>query len=138
MQIPNPSHKPDWATRKRPYSAHRTSYRSESQDAFAQSEYLCDPAGKDVNAVPLMQTGTTKNTRHVPGYAGYIPKTDFNETAFEHSKGRAPRSQVNKENVADNQLNRLPGYAGFRPKSAVNQRGNLRPMCLSTEGERFA
>ena len=77
-QAPNPSQKPEWAMRKRPYSAHRTAYRSEAQDAFAQREYLCDLGQKEARQAPLLQTGTTKDTGHVPGYAGYIPKTDFN------------------------------------------------------------
>lgn len=29
--------------------------------------------------------GTTKTTSHIPGYNGYLPKTDINEKAIIHS-----------------------------------------------------
>ena len=28
--------------------------------------------------------GTTKTTSHIPGYNGYLPKTDLNPTAIVH------------------------------------------------------
>jgi len=32
---------------------------------------------------------------------------------------------------------RIPGYGGYKPMSAINDRGTLRPVCLSTDGEKF-
>ena len=36
-----------------------------------------------------------------------------------------------------NSMRRLPGYAGHLPASTKNDRGDLRPRCLTTVGEKF-
>ena len=35
--------------------------------------------------------GTTKTTSHIPGYNGYLPKTDLNPTAILQGLGEATR-----------------------------------------------
>ena len=81
--------------------------------------------------------GTFKVTSHIPGYSGFIPGTDLNQTATQQSKGEQPRSTIIKSNVVDNLHVKLPGYMGHTPASVVNDRGTIRPKCLSTQGESF-
>ncbi len=35
--------------------------------------------------------GTTKTTNHIPGYNGYLPKTDLNPIAIMQGLGQEPR-----------------------------------------------
>ena len=35
--------------------------------------------------------GTTKTTNHIPGYNGFLPKTDLNPKALTHGTGEQPR-----------------------------------------------
>lgn len=81
--------------------------------------------------------GTTKTTSHIPGYNGYIPKTDLNPTAVAHGAGVDTRTTIIKNNIVENFSVKVPGYQGHKPMSVVNDRGTLRPMCLSTTGERY-
>lgn len=81
--------------------------------------------------------GTTKATNHIPGYNGFIPKSDLNPKAVEHGTGYSSRDTIIKQNIVENHQRRLPGFSGHLPMSAVNDRGNVRPMCLSPEGETF-
>lgn len=46
--------------------------------------------------------GTTKTTSHIPGYCGYIPKTDLNPTAVSHGVGERPRTTFIKNNIVEN------------------------------------
>ena len=48
-----------------------------------------------------------------------------------------PRETIIKQNIVENYNLRLPGYGGHKPMSALNDRGRLRPQCLTTTGERF-
>ena len=40
--------------------------------------------------------GTTKTTTHIPGYNGFIPKTDFNPTAVGQSATLGARETIIK------------------------------------------
>ena len=40
-----------------------------------------DKAGRAQNEHHELTMGTTKTTTHIPGYNGFIPKTDFNPSA---------------------------------------------------------
>jgi hypothetical protein len=51
--------------------------------------------------------------------------------------GVVPRETIIKQNIVENYNLRLPGYGGHKPMSALNDRGTLRPECLTTTGERF-
>lgn len=51
--------------------------------------------------------------------------------------GEAPRATIIKQNIVENYSVKIPGYAGHMPMSVLNDRGNLRPNCLSTDGEAF-
>ena len=81
--------------------------------------------------------GTTKTTNHIPGYNGYLPKTDLNPTAILQRTGEVARNTIIKQNIVENYQVRIPGYSGHNPMSVLNDRGSLRPNCLSTTGETF-
>jgi hypothetical protein len=76
-------------------------------------------------------------TQHIPGYNGFLPKADMNETALKQSIGLNTRETIIKQNIVENYNMRIPGYGGHKPMSAINDRGALRPVCLSTAGETF-
>ena len=77
-------------------------------------------------------------TTHIPGYNGFIPKSDFNEKALEQSKLEGKdRNTIVKQNIVENYTVKLPGYSGHKPMSTVNDRGVPRPNCLNTNGESF-
>ena len=48
-----------------------------------------------------------------------------------------PFMNVLKINHLDNYSTRIPGYQGHVPANPSNIKGNLRPYCLSTNGEKF-
>lgn len=81
--------------------------------------------------------GTSKTTSHIPGYGGFIPKTDVNDKAIDQSQGVNTRETFIKQNIVENHCVRVPGYGGYKPTSVINDRGNLRPYCLTTTGEAF-
>lgn len=82
--------------------------------------------------------GTTKVTSNIPGYGGYLVKTDLNEEALHHGKHHYTRDLMKaKVNVNDNFNVRIPGYSGYKPLSCLNDRGVVRPKLFSTEGEKF-
>lgn len=90
------------------------------------------------NEVHELTVGTTKVTSHIPGYNGYIPKSDFNDKALQQSKLQgASRNTIVKQNIVENYSVKLPGYSGHMPMSTINDRGTIRPNCLSTQGESF-
>ena len=81
--------------------------------------------------------GTTKTTTHIPGYNGFIPRTDFNPSAIQQSSTLGARETIIKQNMIENYQVKLPGYAGHKPSNAINEKGEIRPQCLNTMGERF-
>ena len=94
-------------------------------------------ATKQDNKVNDLSVGSTKVTKHIPGYNGFIPQIDVNPTVIEQSKGEQTRQTIIKQNIVENYCVKLPGYQGHAPMSVINDRGNIRPSCLSTEGESF-
>ena len=54
--------------------------------------------------------GTTKTTTHIPGYNGFIPKTDFNPLAVKQSQMEGDRATIVKQNIIENYCVKLPGY----------------------------
>ena len=81
--------------------------------------------------------GTTQVTKHIPGYNGFIPKTDLNPDAIKHGVGEKERQTFIKNNIGENFHVKIPGYSGYKPMSVLNERGTIRPHCLSTAGESF-
>lgn len=84
-----------------------------------------------------LNIGTTKTTSHIPGYNGYIPKTDLNPAARDQGKCGVTRATIIKQNIVENYQVKVPGYSGHKPMSVLNDRGSIRPNCLSTAGEAF-
>lgn len=79
--------------------------------------------------------GSTKMSNFIPGYSGFIPK-DYkrpNETAIND-----PLIKYSKTNHLLNYKLRIPYYSGHIPLNAKNHKGNARPFCLSTQGEKFS
>lgn len=89
----------------------------------------------DINDLTM---GTTKVTSHIPGYGGFLVKTDLNDKAIDHSKSNLSRPIMkNKINLNENFNVKVPGYAGHKPMSCLNDRGSVRPQLFSTHGETF-
>ena len=66
-----------------------------------------------------------------------MPKTDMNEKAIDQALGQQTRETIIKQNIVENHSIRIPGYGGYKPMSVVNDRGEVRPNCLTTTGEKF-
>lgn len=66
-----------------------------------------------------------------------MPKTDLNPTAVIQGLGEGARQTIIKQNIVENYSVKIPGYQGHKPMSVVNDRGTIRPNCLSTVGEQF-
>lgn len=94
-------------------------------------------AQKTANKVNDLSVGSTKVTHHIPGYNGFIPQIDVNDKVIDHSKGEKTRNTIVKQNIVENYCVKLPGYQGHYPMSVINDRGAIRPSCLSTQGETF-
>lgn len=84
-----------------------------------------------------LTVGTTKTTTHIPGYNGFIPKTDFNPLAVEQATTLGARNTIVKQNMIENYCVKMPGYSGHKPMNAINEKGTIRPNCLNTGGESF-
>jgi hypothetical protein len=94
-------------------------------------------ADKLTNELNTLSVGTTKVTTHIPGYNGFIPKTDFNPLAVAQASTLDARETIVKQNMIENYSVKLPGYAGHKPMNGNNERGLIRPNCLNTAGETF-
>ena len=80
--------------------------------------------------------GTTKpTTAFIPGYGGYVPTNRFK---YNMDYIKDPYFNINKTNPLLNYLIRIPNYQGYVPKIVTNIKGNQRPHCFSTEGEKFS
>ena len=70
--------------------------------------------------------GTTRVTRHVPGYSGFIAEAPHNIDALSASDGVVARTDEKKRMLlaSVDQYSRgvVPGYTGWRPQEPVNYR----------------
>lgn len=133
------NHRPDWAVPRRHYSSMRGCYVTEKETSYQSPERLMNRDSTSLSPPNIRELteGTTKSTRHLPGYTGFINKSSLQVTAAEHSKAESPR-HIDKNLLSANQLRRLPSYAGYsKPEDPRNDRGNIRPFCLKPEGETF-
>lgn len=78
---------------------------------------------KITNEKDELNIGTAKVTCNIPGYTGFIPKTDFNAKAIEQSMVAQTRQTFIKQNIVENYQVKLPGYQGHKPMGAMNERG---------------
>lgn len=132
-----------WSLPREAYSSQRSFMQTEFNISYGAHgddprTKLPHDATKQTHAPHELTMGTTQVTTHLPGYSGFIPKSDFNQRAVEQSKleGRN-RTTIVKENIVENFAVRISGYGGHQPLSSANDRGVIRPHCLSTEGETF-
>lgn len=58
------------------------------------NKFSQDEKGRQTNIVDDMTHGTTKVTRDLPGYTGFIPNVDVNKRAISQSKHEFPRDLV--------------------------------------------
>lgn len=65
--------------------------------------------------------GTSQASAQIPGYSGFIPKSDCNEHARGHGFGKDTRQSL-KETLFDCYRKVVPGYTGFQPDSVHNVR----------------
>jgi len=68
-----------------------------------------------------MLTGTTRDTYHIPGYAGHIPLSKRNPIVQQQGDAKVPREI--KNNLRLIYSHDLPGYTGHQPKAARNDIG---------------
>ena len=87
-QQPSRVSRPLWSLPREAYSSQRAFFKTEYHSSFGKQgedprDKLPHDATKMTNAVHELTMGTTKVTGHIPGYNGYIPKSDFNTKAIE-------------------------------------------------------
>lgn len=90
------SRRPLWSINRTAYSSSRGKYVTEFADSFGQKGHnprniLPYDATRQENKVNDLSVGSTKVTKHIPGYNGFIPQVDFNERCKEQSKGELTR-----------------------------------------------
>lgn len=82
----------------------------------------------------ILGKGTSKTTFNLPGYGGFLPK---NQQQKHNTNITDPYSNLLKTNHILNYKVRVPRYQGHMSINPVNIKGNPRPYCLSTEGEKL-
>ena len=138
----NQSQRPLWSINRIGYTSSRGAYNTEFRDTIGvfghnPKDVLPAESTKQDNIKNELSLRTQKVTAHIPGYSGFIPQTEINAHAVKQSEGEATRQTIIKQNIVENQHVRVPGYQGHKTMSVVNDRGNIRPKCLSTQGESF-
>jgi hypothetical protein len=138
----NQSSRPTWSINRQAYSSGRGTYKTEFQSSIGTNgmkprDKLNFESETMDNKEDELTVGTTKVTKHIPGYNGFIPSVDINENAVKQSKGTNVRHTIIKQNIVENYNVRIPGYAGTMPMSVTNDRGAARGNCFSTAGETF-
>ena len=141
QEKPNKSTRPEWSLPRRPIAT--VAYPQPlSETQFSLGTYGQNPRDKlpyDSSGFRKWQhemtAGTSKASDAIPGYQGHIPKQICATKAYQHGQLKQPRDTWIKQNIVENFHTRVPGYCGHRPMSCINDRGNIRPFCLSTKGE---
>lgn len=137
------SQRPFWSYPKREHVARRTFFKTEYENTLGTyghnpRKILNHESTKMEPEVNELTIGSTKVTSHIPGYGGFLVKTDLNDKALEHTKNNNARHLMkNKMNLNENFNVKIPGYSGHKPFSCLNDRGTVRPQLFSTHGEKF-
>ena len=136
------SRRPLWSINRQAYSSSRGTYKTEFQETIGKNghnprDVLPHDATKQSNQKNELTMGTLKVTEHIPGYSGFMPNVEINESAWNQSLGKQSRTTIIKQNIVQNYHVKLPGYQGHSSMSVVNDRGVCRPNCLNKEGESF-
>ena len=90
-----------WSINRQAYSSSRGRYLTEFADAFGNHghnprDILPSDSTKQGNKVNDLSVGSTKVTNHIPGYNGFIPQVDTNQTVIDQSKGEKTRNTIVK------------------------------------------
>jgi len=77
------SERPVWSLPREAYTSKRSYFKTEygnSIGTYGQNprDKLPSDSTKQSNEIHELTMGTTKVTTHIPGYTGFIPKSDFN------------------------------------------------------------
>jgi len=84
------SQRPIWSLPRQAYSSKRSFFQTEYSRSLGTYGYnprdkLNAESTKLSNDQDELNIGTTKTTDHMPGYSGFVPKTDFNAEAVAQS-----------------------------------------------------
>lgn len=136
------SQRPVWSYPRQAYSSKRSYFQTEFQKSIGTHGHnprakLPGESESQGNEHHELTVGTTKTTTHIPGYNGFIPKTDFNAGAVAQASTLGNRNTIIKQNIIENYSVKVPGYSGHKPMSCANEKGTIRPNCLDTTGEQF-
>mmetsp|Transcript_21130 Transcript_21130/g.18739 ORF Transcript_21130/g.18739 Transcript_21130/m.18739 type:complete len:303 (+) Transcript_21130:6-914(+) len=135
--------RPFWSYPKRNHVARRTFFKTEYENKMGNYGHnprnvLNHKSTKLEPEISDLTMGTTKVTSHIPGYGGFLVRTDLNEKALGQTKNNITKNLMkNKTNMNENFNVKLPGYSGHKPLSFANEKGNPRPNLFSTHGEKF-
>jgi hypothetical protein len=92
---------------------------------FGSDPCLRATAGPNVRGNPIttaeLNAGTTRLSRHLPGFMGHVPASTFGPAA-EQGLGHASRdSFLGHTNLNQNYSRHVPGTSVYMPTSAINQ-----------------
>lgn len=59
-----------------------------------------------------LKEGTTQNTKHIPGYQGFMPNRNTSLQGHEQGLGMDKRTTWMKQNIIQYYHTKIPGYAG--------------------------
>lgn len=122
--------RPSWLVSKT--SAHKVlhGHSSRSSHHIDYGTYGHDPLHRPyvrktgmASTTSDLMTGTSRDTHHVPGYCGFIPRAGNNPQAVHQGDGLQSRS--NREDLRLYHKDDLPGYTGHKPDSCANYRGKM-------------
>lgn len=82
----------------------------------------------------ILGLGTTKVSTYISGYKGFIPK---DSQPIYSTIEKDPYISLLKANHLINYNTRIPNYSGSKTINPINMKGEPRPFCLSTKGEKF-
>lgn len=115
--------------------------------SFYQHEfgvYGSDPRSKisknDTELIAVktdLTRGTTKGTKYMPGYQGFIPTNTNNPKVAEIEKGEKLRSN-DKNNLVEIYHLNIPGYAGHVPVCAQNDKGPRQISTMTVHGKDYS
>jgi hypothetical protein len=85
------SEKPAWCLPREAYTSKRCHFTTENSVSFGTYGHnprnkLNQESDKMTNEQHDLTMGSTKVTNHIPGYNGFIPKTDLNPNAIAQGK----------------------------------------------------
>jgi hypothetical protein len=80
-----------WSLPREAYTSDRSYFSSEYNNSYGTHgsnprDTLPSTASKQSHAVHDLTMGTSQVTTHIPGYNGFIPRSDFNQHALQQSK----------------------------------------------------